>query len=264
MNNRVAPIAIFVSAAAMAVSAQSPGFLSWRTTVSSADQLSRAGRFLDAERTLQSALEQARQLEPDLAPEATTYSNLGSLYRDRRLCDEAARAYQRSLHLWEKIGPSGAKYFLSTANNLVGLYLECGNLGQAERHQRMLVEPRLMPLSRVDPEFARNLTNLGCIELLKGRNFEARDFYQQALMVTEQISSKPSADLAGALNNFALVLMRTGRADQAIEYNRRAVAVLDSIGAPIHPMLVSVLANGAHMNCMLHRCSEAEPLIQRL
>ncbi|HKE23510.1 MAG TPA: tetratricopeptide repeat protein [Bryobacteraceae bacterium] len=262
MENRTAFAMMFLGAV-IAASAQSPDLLSWIATISSADQAAQEGRYLDAERTLRSALEQARRLEPDLAPAATTYNNLASLYRDRRMCDEAVWAYQRSLHLWEKLGPPRDRYFLATANNLVGLYVECRNLDQAERHQRILVAPRINSVSRADPEYARALSNLGCIEFLKHHYSKARAIYQQALVITEQTSSIPSFDLAGALNNLALALVRTGESSQAIEYNGRALAVFESVGAPLHPMLVTLLMNGAHMNCMAHRCGEAEVLIQR-
>ena len=133
--------------------------------VSSADQLMREGHFRDAEENLRSALEEARRLSPAPEPEATVYNNLGTLYWRLRMYDESAAAYQRSLHLWEKTGPSGERHFLHTANNLIGLYVECGNVKQAEYHKRTLVAPRITALHSKGPEFAKVLTNLGSLEL---------------------------------------------------------------------------------------------------
>jgi tetratricopeptide (TPR) repeat protein len=230
--------------------------------MSTADRFDREGRFPDAERSLQSALEQARRLEPDLAPAALTYESLGSLYRDMRQCGESAAAYQRSLHLWEKVGPPGDRRFLQTANNLVSLYLECGNLEQAERHQRALVEPRARMLSREDPMYANVLDIRGSIQLAKHHNSEASALYQEALLLREHAASKSLPEMAGLLNNLAVSRARCGNAGQAIEYNRRALGLLESAGEPFFPMLVT-LTNGAHLLRVSRRYTEAEPLIQR-
>ena len=247
----------------MSISAQIPDEAAWHSWILTADQSMRTGDFRAAERSLKAALEEARRLEPNLAPAATTYNNFGTLYQDMRMCNESASAYQRSLHLWEMAGPSSDPYFLRTASNLVGMYLECGNLEQAERHQRALVDPRFKELNRGDPEYAKVLTNLGSIQLLKHHYSEARALYEEGLMRWKQAAPEPSLEIVGLLNNLALSLLGTGESDQAIEYNRRAISMLESIGGLSNPMLVKLLSNGAKLLCSAQRCAEAEPILER-
>src|SRR5438128_808337 len=72
---------------------------------------------------------------------ATAYHNLGTLSQDTGRCDAAAGAYQHSVELWQRAGAGVETYLLRTANGLVGLYLACGAVREAERHERTLVAP---------------------------------------------------------------------------------------------------------------------------
>jgi tetratricopeptide (TPR) repeat protein len=243
--------------------AQSPDLDRWRGMISAADQLIGAGHFRDAEQILQAALEQARHLRPVLGSEATTYNNLGTLYWRMHAYDESAAAYQRSLHLWEETGRPGDRCFQHTANNLIGMYVESGNLKQAEYHQRALVAPRISALNSKGPEFAKVLANLGSIELLKHHDSWASSFYEEALAIWERDAPNASAEMAGALNDLGVSLMRTGETDRAFECNRRAMTMVESIGGPFDPMLVTVLMNRARLYCLARNCAAAEAPIQR-
>lgn len=204
----------------------------------------------------------ARRLEPDLAPEASTYNSLGALYEDMRRCGEGAGAYQHALRLWEKLGPPGDRYLLRTATNLVSLYLGCGDLKQAERLQRALVEPRAKALDAGDPEYTRVLANRGTIQLGKHHHSQASALYEEALHIGERSASIPPSEVACLLHNLGVSLARSGNAGRAIESNRRALEVLNSAGGPPHSILVTLI-NGARILCLTRRCTEAEPLVQR-
>jgi len=260
--SRTALAAIWLAAAPWTISAQPQDRSAWLHAISTADRFAREGRFPDAERSLQSALEQARHLEPDVAPAALTYSTLGTVYRDMHRCEQSAAAFQRALHLWEKTGPGGDRHFLKTATNLVSLYLECGDVEQAERQQRALVEPRANALSRDDPEYANMIANRGTIQLARHHDAEAIALYREALALLEPAASKSPFELACLLNNLAVSCSRSGNASQALKYNERALELLESIGERSYPMIV-VLTSRARFFYSGHRYAEAEPPIER-
>jgi len=204
-------------------------------------------------------------LEPDLAPAATTYHNLAGLYQDRGECGPAAGAYLRSVDLWERAGPRVESYLFQTINHLVGLYLECGAVVEAERHHRALVAPRIATRTSVgpDPNVAEALTNLGSIQYRKRRFSEARTAYEAALEIRERLSAEPSAEMATLLNNLAFSLAHTGAVDRAMAQSRRSIAMFESTAGRSDPRRIAALVNGANLLLLARRAAEAEPLLDR-
>lgn len=256
---------VLLGAAVFMAPAQSVDTQPWTAVISSANRLAEDSRYVEAERLLQSALKHARLLQPDSLPAAMLSDTLGGLYRVMHRCEEAAKAYHDSLRTWERVAPPpSTRSALVTADSLVGLYAECGDLHRAEYAQHVLVRPRMEALQQGDPEYARILGNLGSIELLRHRYRKAALFYEEALKARAPQSSEGSVDAAGIFNNLALALIQSGRSQEAIEYSRRAITALESGAAPRNssPLVMSLL-NAAEILCRVHRPSEALPLMER-
>jgi tetratricopeptide (TPR) repeat protein len=236
----------------------------WRSAVAAAEEAKREGRLGDAERWLRSALEDARRLEPDLAPAATVYNNLAGVYQDMGRYDQAVQAYQRSIDLWQKLGAAGETYLLRTANHLVGLYLECRAPQDAERHHRALVAPLIETRAgrARDPDVSQAIANLGSIEFEKHRYRIARAQFEEALAILDRASAAPPGEMAVLQNNLAMSLLHTGEAEAAVALSRRSIAMLEASG-PAGPLLISTLANGANMCLIAHHREEAEALFGR-
>jgi tetratricopeptide (TPR) repeat protein len=240
----------------------------WRTALSRADELRKERRFADAERTFQTALEEARHLEQDWAPAATAYHNLAGLYHDMGNCHLAVRAYQRSIDLWKKAGASGEPYLFRTANDLVALYLECGAGRDAEGQYNALVAPAIAARAGCDrdPDCAKALGNRGAIAYVRRRYPEARAWYEEALAIRQRIASEPTepaGEIAILLNNIALTFLRSGDLDQALAFSRRSVAALESTAGASPRVLVSGLLNNADIYLRTPQWAEAQPLLDR-
>jgi serine/threonine-protein kinase len=237
----------------------------WQSHVTDAIALRDKGRLADAEQILRSALEEARRLEPDLAPSATTYNNLASIYHDRHQCDLAAQNYRRSIDLWEKLGARGEMYLLRTANHLTALFLECRDLEAAERLQRTLIA-RLTarrPNPKSDPDVSQALANRGSIQFLKRHYSAARADYEYALAIRVRAGDESSAEAAVLLGNLAFSLYRTGDSEGALAASRRALAIFESVAPPDTALAVGGLINSANLFLMAHRWEEAGPLYER-
>jgi tetratricopeptide (TPR) repeat protein len=265
MDLRMAIPILLISRTIVPLYSQDSSREHWRSTVSAADEMRRQGRLVDAEHALQSALEEVRALEPDPAPAATIHNNLAGIYQDMGRCDPAVRAYQRSVDLWEKVGARAETYLLRTANHLIGLYLECGAVQDAERHHRALVAPRIAtrPGRERDPDVAQAIANRGSIAYVKHRYREARADYEEAVAIQQRASSEPSKEMAILLNNLAFAFLRTGEIDRGLAYSRRSIAMLESTTGSSDPLLISTLANTANLFLIAHRPFDAEPLFDR-
>src|SRR5436309_2697086 len=123
MHRRAAMAVLLLAGEIVPLCGQGSGQEVWRATLSEAERARTERHFGEAERLFRSALEQARALEPDVAPAATTYNNLAGLFQDMGRCSPAVQGYQRSLELWEEAGARGEPYLLRTANHLVAAYL---------------------------------------------------------------------------------------------------------------------------------------------
>jgi tetratricopeptide (TPR) repeat protein len=238
-----------------------PGQDSWLSAVSEANRLQSAGQYSEAERVLLSALDEARRLAPDLGPVATTYHNLAGVYQDMGRCDAAVQAYQRSVALWEKVGDRGRVYLFRTANHLVGLYLQCGQIAEAERHHDALIEPSVGGCEGAD--VAEALTNLGSIEYQKGRHSAALAHYRQALSMRERLAGTTSLDIGILLNNLAFAELRTGDVESAVANSRRALALIEPMVGPADRLLVWTLLDRADLLVLARRPAEADPLYAR-
>jgi tetratricopeptide (TPR) repeat protein len=265
MYVRVAIALLVLSTGIAPLSGQPSSEERWRSTLAAADRLQSEGRTAEAERMFESALDEARRLAPDPAAAATVYNNLAGLYQDMGRCDPAVRAYQRSIDLWEKAGARVAPYLLRTANHLVGLYLECGAVQDAERHHRALVAPLIAQRAGRDrdADVAQALTNLGSIEYEKRKYSVARSLYEEALAIRERISGEPSTETGILLNNNALALLHTGDVDRALADSRRSVATIESTAGPSSALLVTALVNAANVCLIARLWSDAEPLLER-
>jgi tetratricopeptide (TPR) repeat protein len=265
MDARTAFPLLLLSTGLLPLHSQTPSLDRWLSEVSNANTLRTQGRLVEAEQLLRAAIDDARLLEPDLAPAATTYNNLAGTYQDLGRCEAAAHTYQRSLDLWEKVGARGETYLLRTANHLVGLLLECAALQDAEHWQRTLVARLIAahPGRDRDPDVAQAIANRGSIQFVKHRYARARADYEEALAIRERAASGPSRETAVVLSNLAFTLIRTGQRTHALETSRRAVAMIESTGAPSDPLTIATLVNGANLFLLARQWDEAEPLIER-
>jgi tetratricopeptide (TPR) repeat protein len=236
----------------------------WRDDLAKAEELRKERRFDDAERMFQTAIQEARRLEPDWVVGATTYNNLGILYGEMRKCDLAIRALRRSVDLWKKAGAAGEPYLVRTANHLVAQYLECHAVGDAEREYRALLAPVVAaPAGAGDANLARAIANRAGIEYEKHRYVEAQKSYEQALAVRERISSEPSTETAILLNNIAHLLLHAGDAEQALVFSRRAAATFEAAAGPSDPIRINGLINHACLCVKTLHWAEAEPQLDR-
>jgi tetratricopeptide (TPR) repeat protein len=169
------------------------------------------------------------------------------------------------MELWEKAGDAGTAYLLPTANHLVSLYLECGDLRGAESHYRTLVAPRIAGRGTEErnPDVAQAIANLGSIEFQKRRYREARSCYDEAFAILERASPEPSREMGILLNNIAFAFLHTGETARGLESSDRAIAMLDATTTPSDPVRISALFNQANLYAIARRPADAERLFVR-
>ena len=70
-----------------------------------------------------------------------------------------------------------------------------------------------------------SLNNLGALYVTQGNYAEAEPLYRRALAIIEKALGPEHPNLATSLENYAALLRKTGRADEAAEMEARAKAI---------------------------------------
>jgi tetratricopeptide (TPR) repeat protein len=127
---------------------------------------------------------------------------------------------------------------------------------RAERLFRAQSPPNLSEITRAFSSRATALHRLG-------RFAEAEPLLRQALAIAEQGLGPNHPNVAGLLDNLAILLQDTNRLHEAEPLTRRAMAIFEQSYGPHHPHVATNLNNLALLLKATNRRAEAEPLYRR-
>ena len=155
---------------------------------------------------------------------ATSYHNLGALAQDRGDYDEAARQYQRSLDIKERLGNQAG--MADSYHNLGILAQFRGDYDEAARqYQRSLdINERLGNQAGM----ATSYHQLGILAQFRGDYDEAARQYQRALDINERLGNQ--AGMATGYHNLGILAQDRGDYDEAARQYQRALDINDWLG----------------------------------
>lgn len=191
----------------------------------------------------------------------------------------AERLYRETLKL-ERMEWFSKDRPVGTINNLAGMLKTMGRYGEAEQLYREALEIRRKTGPANSRQLAESLNNLAELARTIGRYGEAEQLYREALEIRRKIAlpadisgqdSAPLKDLlrffenrdhqelAGSLNNLAVLLQTTGRYDEAEPLYREALEI-GRKALPAGPNIAKGLINLGLLLKTTGRYGEAEPL----
>jgi len=175
--------------------------------------------------------------------------------------DEALRAAERAVRLWEKTGQNAS---LDLAH---ALHSHARILGGLERYKeaRHSAERALAiyrnQLGPEHPDVGRSYKYIGDFLMMRGRYADARPYYQRAIAIAERSVGHESKDIRGAYNGLAAVLQHEGELDEALRYYSEALAISDRIATS--DSSAAILLNMAEALRALRRSDEARRACER-
>jgi tetratricopeptide (TPR) repeat protein len=220
------------------------------------------GRLLEAEKSYALALQQAEAFPPGETRRCRSLQRLASVLREEAKFYEAEGLYRRALTESEGVFGERSPEVAVALNGLAMLYSNTQRYSQAETaYQRALSIFRNSPGPQSE-KYALTLNNLGWVYLLQGRYELAEPILEQALEVF-RTKANCGAATGDALNNLAVLKLKTGKLPEAdVLYQAAVAAYAESLG-PHHPMFATILDNRAMLLARMGRNSEAEPLFRR-
>jgi tetratricopeptide (TPR) repeat protein len=162
----------------------------------------------------------------DHGSEAATLNNIGQVYArlgDRR---QALAYYEQALPIAREVGDRAGEAV--TLSNIGGVYDGLGDRGQALAYYEQAL-PILREVGDRAGE-AATLNNISLIRFQEGDLDGARDALNKVLEVFRTVGDRGSE--ATVISNMAALLLRSERVDDAIEYQRRAVALAEETSHP--------------------------------
>jgi tetratricopeptide (TPR) repeat protein len=160
----------------------------------------------------------------DQAGMASSYGQLGRLAQDRGDYEEAARQYQRALDIFERLGDQ---------NRMAGSYHNLGILAQgrgnyeeaARQYQRALdIFERLGDQAHM----AGSYHNLGVLAQDRGNYEEAARQYQRALDIFERLGNQ--APMASSYHQLGRLAQDRGDYEEAAHQYQRALDIFERLG----------------------------------
>jgi tetratricopeptide (TPR) repeat protein len=178
------------------------------------------GGFSAAREAFEHGLRVSREMA-DRASEGVALANIGSLYGGLGDIPAARKAYEQSLEIKREVGDQAGEGLVQ--NNLGYLLAQEGEFKQAEE----LLKQSLEIARKIDAKQleATTLLNLGNIYHRQGRLPEAEISYHQSLGLARQLGDRENE--WNTLRNLSIVSERHGILSDAIDYQRRAVKLLE-------------------------------------
>ncbi len=167
----------------------------------------------------------------------------------------AERLFKSALTLRERTLTSEHAALASSLENLGKLYMIDGRTAQAEPLLRRAYEISLSTLGPDRQETQKRLDNLAQVCTALNKNSEAEGLYRKILDSQEKGAKKNSPEL---LANFASLLVKEGRASEALPYYSRALKIQESLNGPQHASLANLLDSYAYALNKCNRQAEAQ------
>jgi tetratricopeptide (TPR) repeat protein len=189
---------------------------------------------------------------------ALIYGNLGTLAHEVGDYRLAVHAYRQSLTL------CGADVCgVAASNNLAAIYLESGELEQAEREVQSNAKRRLDQFGVNAPEVLRWWGNRGSIEYARDHPKQALVWYRRALDGWIQRGEPNVLDAIIARSNVGLALLGERQYPEAVEHLAIALRAVEAMPHHLQSRLPVALMNLGVAQALAGRPERAAPLLQR-
>ena len=166
---------------------------------------------------------------------ATSYNNLGNIWRNKGDYEKAQEYYQQSLEIRIKILGEQHPDVAKSYNNMGNIWKNKGDYEKALEFYQRSLEIKTKSLGEQHPDVAKSFNNMGIIWKNKGDYDKALEFYQQALEIRINSFGKQHPDVAKSYNNMGDIWKKWGDFDKALEYYQQALEIrINSFGKQ-HP-----------------------------
>lgn len=199
-----------------------------------------AGRLDDARKCFEEtlALDEATS-HVDAGGKIAILSNMGQIYADQRMFQQAEQYLQRALQIARQGLPAGHPLTVNALNGLGVAYLQSGKLEPAEACVQEAVTLARLGGAGMRPQLAVCFINLGSVRQAQEKLQEAERLFTDALSML----AETDIGRAQALNNLATLYERQGLQAKALQFYEQSLALRRALLPANHPLIAVALNN---------------------
>lgn len=219
------------------------------------------GRFLDAEKLFEDALNEAQASGAEDARLATSLMNLAQVKKGLGKFNEVEFLYLRALAIREKVLGADHLEVASSLNELGMLYYQMTQPQYVGRQKLIIIE-NLIPWNMRPDLIAIEPSQRQTILLLE-KYLQAEALLQRALTIRENLLPPEHSDVALSAHNLGELFRAAGKYAEAEPLLRRALGIRERIYGPNDIRVTNSQLSLAETYLSQRKFEEAEPLYQR-
>ena len=202
------------------------------------------GDFAKAKDYCERALEiRKEQLGSNHVDVATSYNNLGTVYRHTGEFAKAKDYHERALEIRKEQLGSNHVDVAASYNNLGTVYWNTGEFTKAKDYYERALEIRKEQLGSNHVNVAQSYNNLGIVYSDTGEFAKAKDYYERALEIRKEQLGSNHVNVAQSYNNLGNVYWHTGEFAKAKDYHERALEIQKEQLGPNHVNVAASYSN---------------------
>jgi tetratricopeptide (TPR) repeat protein len=254
LNTRRGFIVIFIFLLA-SLTGNSPIPPKWELLLASAEELSAQNQHANAKEKYAEALEEAERLGREEPPAAIVLDHIAFHHQQLGQLRDAMQKYERAFEIFVRKAPE-SRSLVDVVIGLSTVYLESGEISRA---QSLLKRFLSRDVAYSPPDKAMLLANLGSALTAQGDLQQGELRFDEVLAILEE-DGKERQLVVKTLNNLASIACVTGRVSNALEYSKRARALIGAIENPSPALVIKTLSNAASIAVVEQKWEESRRL----
>jgi tetratricopeptide (TPR) repeat protein len=168
---------------------------------------------------------------------ASTYNNIGEVYRKMGDYPKALSYYEKALEIRKQSLPPNHPDLASSYNNIGTVYYSMDDYPKALSYYEKALEIRKQSLPPNHPDSASSYNNIGTVYYSMDDYSKALSYYEKALEIRKQSLPPNHPDLASSDKNIGLLYEKKGDYSKARSFLERAMNIGQQSLPPNHPDL---------------------------
>ena len=174
---------------------------------------------------------------------ATSYNNIGAVYKNLGDYDKALDYYNKSLSICLEVFGDNHPYVATRYNNIGAVYYNLGDYDNALDYYNKSLSIRLEVFGDNHPYVAQSYNNIGLVYANLGDYEKALDYFNKSLSICLEVFGGHHPDVALSYNNIGFVYDSLGDYDNALDYYNKSLSIRLEVFGDNHPYVAQSYNN---------------------
>ena len=166
---------------------------------------------------------------------ATSYNNIGLIYKKKGENNKALKYYELSLEVRKKVLGPDHPDTATSYDNIGGVYNSKDEYKKALEYYQNALKIREEKLGLEHPDTASSYNNIGLVYYAKGENGKALKYHKKAAAIREKVLGLDHPDTATSYDYIGNVYREKEDYNEALKYHKKAAAIREKVLGLDHP-----------------------------